>query len=257
MGADHLPDDFTLSEAQFRKIIELAARLPAPRDGVTLTQLRQIAAELDIDPEALAGALSAVLATTPDRRFPRRWWSSQALRIGLAMDRFLPGKWRLATLATLGGFLGWLDAVVGLGMRRVVSGMTIMTGSTSYLVIAIAVFLSCLTLANSFSRRLNGGRRRYLVETAVTWGSLALAWALTHGSATDDLLRFLAWSLAGSALWGWWIIRPAGGPHARLAGEAATPAPGSPGARVEREDGSDDRRLARIWLAHSARTSAT
>lgn len=216
MPDEKLPGDLVLSEAQFRKVIELAVRVTPRSEGVSVAELRQIARDLDIDQDSLARALSVVLAQPQRSQSTRSWLSTQATRLGMGLGRVLPRRGRLIASGLVGGLLGWLSAYVGLGLREVINGMIIMRGSTSYLDVAIFIVLSLLTLANSLSRRVDGRRRRYLAETVMTWSTLALAWAITHGSATADLLTAVALSMAAFGLWGWLIIRPRGSDGAGL-----------------------------------------
>ena len=59
-----MSDDLVLSESQLRDIIERAARM-SEQDGVSIAELRRIAHELDIDPQAVDRALAQVLTEEP------------------------------------------------------------------------------------------------------------------------------------------------------------------------------------------------
>ena len=61
MKRERLPDDMVLSEEEVREIVERAARELPASSGITVAELRQIAAELDIDPKALTRALDQVV----------------------------------------------------------------------------------------------------------------------------------------------------------------------------------------------------
>src|SRR4026208_1779878 len=117
MPDEKLPGDLVLSEAQFRKVIELAVRVTPRSEGVSVAELRQIARDLDIDQESLARALSVVLAQPHRSQSTRSWLSTQATRLGMGLGRVLPRRGRLIASGLVGGLLGWLSGDVGVGPR--------------------------------------------------------------------------------------------------------------------------------------------
>ena len=208
MSRDELPDDLVLSEAQVREVIELAARAAPRSEGVSLADLRQIALELDIEEAALADALRVVLARSPRSRPIRSWLSRQATRFGRVLSRFLPRRNRWITAGLVGGSLGWFSAYVAAAVLDVViNGVTYPRGSGFFIDAPVAILLVLLTLANSLARRVDGGRGRYLGEMLAAWSAFVVAWSVTHGHLTDDLVRFTLICLTALGLWGWWIIR--------------------------------------------------
>ena len=64
MWKDWPEEDRVVSESQLRDIIERAARM-SEQDGVSIAELRRIAHELDIDPQAVDRALAQVLTEEP------------------------------------------------------------------------------------------------------------------------------------------------------------------------------------------------
>ncbi len=207
-----LPEDIVLSDAQVREVIELAARAVPPANGVSLAELRQIALELDIEERALENALRVVLGRVPAPTPIRSWLSTLATRLGVALSRFFDERGvrrRWLAFGAVGGTLGWFSAYSSaLLYERVINGMTIRTSSTFLVDAPITALLILITLANSLSRRVEGDRTRYLLDTAATWFAFSTGWALTYGAVTDDLMGGLATFTAALGLWGWLIIRP-------------------------------------------------
>ena len=244
MRPNELPDHLRLSEAQVRKVIELATRVPPRSEGVSVAELRQIAEELDIDQDALASALADVLAQPSPPRPTRVRLRGLVTRLGTLANAVLPQRGRLVVLGMVGGLFGWVDAWVSKGLHEVINGMTISRGSTSYLVVRLLGLLILLTLANLLSRRLDGRRGRYLAETAVTWGAMVVAWSLTMGYLTMDGLRFSALVVGVFGLLSWLVIRPRGGQHPLIAealeGSLPQPAP-------EQRDRDTKARSASAW----------
>jgi len=209
MSHDGLPDDFMLSDTQLREVIERAARAEPRTSGISITMLRQVAAELEIDPTALARALDEVVGLPVRGRPVRSWFRRQATRAGRFLSQFLPREGRLVASLTLGAAFGWLSGNVAKSIMMTVNGMRIATTGTAFLDVPLAIAIVVLTFANSLARRHEGGLRRYLAETFVLWGGFAAVWSLTSGHGlTDDLLRWTLGGLFVASAWGIAIIRP-------------------------------------------------
>jgi hypothetical protein len=213
MARDDAPDDVRLTDAQLRDVIERATRIHAQPDGVTLTELRHIARELDIDPAALALALKDVLDGLPGQRpasSPRSWLS----KLGAFADGLLPRRARLAVFAFLAASLGWLTAVAGAALRE-------SARDTSFVDVTVVIALLGLTLVNSLSRSVRGRWAWYFAETMAIWSAFALGWSLTRGKVTDDLLSLVLYSVSAFGIWGWLLMR--GAKPAPLDANSTTP----------------------------------
>jgi len=212
MGRHEFPEDLVLTEAQLRAVIERATRAEPRPEGTSIAVLRQIAAELDIDPAALERALDEVVGLPVRGKPVHSWINRRVTRLGHALDLVLPRKGRLAAGLLLGGSLGWLSAEVALGLR-LPSGMG-SSGSGAFVDVPITIALVLLTLANSLSRRLDGRFARYLAELAATWGAFVIAWGVTAGGVSGDLARGALLISMAAAVWGWLVVRrkSAGGP---------------------------------------------
>jgi hypothetical protein len=255
MSKDELPDDLVLNETQFRQVIELATRTTPRSDGVSVAELRQIAQELDIDPESLARALDFVL-TRPERKRPiGSWLSRRTMRLGLALSGVLPRRGRLIAGGLVGGFLGWVSAHVATGLQEVVNGIMVMRGSGAFMDIPIAILLILLTIANSFAHRVDGRRGRFIAETVACWGTFAVAWCITHGAVTADLIRFVVACLSLFCLGGWFVVRPWEGRGGRRTAEAKGRLTPNPAATDNADDGPAY--LGWVRLAHLARILGT
>ena len=214
MGETKPPNDLVLTEAQVREVIELATRLPSSKEGISLSDLRQIARELDIDQDALDRALAEVLGR-PSARF-----------LMTRLGRLLVNRGRAVVGALIGSVLGWWSGFATDALREVINGMTVMKGSGAFIDVPVAIALILLTLLNSLSRWLDARRRDYVVETVATWGFFLAARALQDGYITQDGTRFVAMAVLTSCLWGWLTIRPRPGSQVRL--EHAPGAQGAP-----------------------------
>lgn len=206
MTHNDLPDDLVLSEAQFREVIDRATRMERSDDGVSVTILRQVADELNIDPGALQQALGDVVGL-PDKQRPMRGWAKRRfMQLCRASDQVLPGRARLAAGIVVGASLGWLSAHVAAGLQAIIGGVSASIGSSSFIDLPVAAALIVLTIANSLGHRYSGGFRRYCAETIGTWGAFAVAWMVTFGAATSDLMTWVALATSGALLLGWLII---------------------------------------------------
>ena len=231
-------DDVVLSDAQMREVIERATReLPRP-SGVTVEELRQIAAELDIDPGSLERALDEVIGFPVAGQPIRSWFRRQLTKLGHLVDPFLPNKGRLVFGALFGGIAGWLNAFL----------MTFSIQSHY----PVALVMLGMTFANLLSRRRDRQFPRFVAETVATWGVYAVSWAVTYGGVTGNLVLWvLLWTCVATFL-GWLLMRaPSGdGNHPSLL------APDSK--EVSREPFDDARRTlrARISLPGPLRAGA-
>jgi uncharacterized membrane protein YeaQ/YmgE (transglycosylase-associated protein family) len=172
-----LPDDLVLSDAQVRGVIERATRVVPERNGITVADLRQIAAELDIDPRALEAALDRVIGLPVPGRPLRSWLKRQIATLGRFTDSFLPRRGRVVGSAIFGGIAGWLNAFL---MVFSLNGH-----------FPIAAGMIGLTIANLLSRRLDRNLPRYLAETFATWGAYAALWSITYGHVTQGLVGWI------------------------------------------------------------------
>lgn len=198
MSRNELPDDLKLSEAQVQAIVERALRAPPASTLITMAQLREIAAELDIDQSALAAAARSVLAGSAP---------SATVDVGVAESLLRKAsRARLGRAALLCAFtaaLGVFTTYVEAGGLDSVLNRTTMPGSGSFVDVPVGVFLIVLTLVNAYSRLRFGKRIQFLVESVATWLGFAAGWTLGNGGLTADLATFVALTLAGSVLLTW------------------------------------------------------
>jgi hypothetical protein len=182
-----------LSEAQMRDIIERATRELPQSTGITVAELRQIAAELDIDPRSLERAFDEVIGLPIVDQPVRTWLRRQLTELGRLADPFLPKKGRLVAGALFGGIAGWLNAFL---MGFSVNGHY-----------PIAFAMIGITLANLLSRRLDRDFPRYLVETLAMWGLYGLSWTLTYGGITGNLVIWVLLWTSLAFIGGWRLVR--------------------------------------------------
>src|SRR5688572_12196340 len=133
------PQDLVLSDAELREVIERALRAEPARGGVTIAEVRQIAAELDIDPRALDVALDQVVGLPVAGKPIHSWLKRQMTRLGRLADSFLPRTGRLIGFGMFGAIAGWLNAY-----------LPTFSFNPHYLIAAAMVGL---TMANLLSRR--------------------------------------------------------------------------------------------------------
>jgi hypothetical protein len=235
-----LPKDLVLTEAQFREVIERATRADLRDSGISLDILRQVANDLDIDPAELEVALRAVVAAPARRSSVRDWFGRIDARIGHFLEDILPRRSRSAIGALVGGSFGWLSAHVA---------ATVDTGANAFIDAPVAGALILLTAANSLSRRLDGRFAQFVGETIAMWVGFGLAWALTSGRVTGDLVTWVLFCVAAATAWGWLVVRKAG---------PATPADPqdmrAPDEGVREVPASNRTTLSRIALPESARS---
>jgi hypothetical protein len=219
---ERMPDDMLLSEAQMRDIIERASRELPASTGITVAELRQIAAELDIDAKSLERAFDEVVGLPIADQPVRTWIRRKLTTLGRLVDPFLPKKGRFVAGALFGGLAGWLNAfLMGFSLNG------------HY---PIACAMIGITLANLLSRRLDRDRSRYVAETLAMWGLYGASWALTYGDVTGNLVQWVLLWTSLALLGGWRLLRaPSGGndqpPLVPLSADKSTRAPADdPGA---------------------------
>lgn len=194
-----IPKDLVLTEWQFREVIERAARAEAREPGITVEVLRQVAAEAEIDQKKLESALRAVLeASTPVEpdipRSPRR-------SLGEILGDILPRRGRDVVFALVGAWLGWFSAHIG---------NTLNSGAMGFVDVPIGLGLIAISLLNSVNRRVDGSVRRFILESVATWAAFDIAWSITHGRVSDDIVTYFISCVAGASVWGWLFVRRAG-----------------------------------------------
>jgi len=200
------PENLTLSDAQVREVIERAARLEPRSERVSVRELRQIAAELDIVPDALEQALEEIIRPSTLRRIRSRC-CHRLTRIGWVADRLLPRRGRLAGGCAVGGLLGWASAYVMSLAPFSIGSIHVTPGAGAIVDVPVTLALVLMTLANSLSRRVHGALAKYLRETWALWLGFGAGWSGTHGSVTADMLWWLAIGLSGLTVWGCLVVR--------------------------------------------------
>jgi len=207
MSSQDLPDDFMLSDSQLREVVERASRADQKPAGISIAMLRQIAAELEIDPVALERALDDVVGLPVHGRPLRNWFTRRTTSICRFLSQLLPREGRFATSVVIGASLGWLSAAVAKSLLISVGGMTVAKGGAAFVDVPIAIAMILLTLVNSLARRHEGRLGKYLAETAAIWGASATAWGVTYGKLSSDLTLWTLGCLASATIWGIMIIR--------------------------------------------------
>jgi hypothetical protein len=207
-----IPKDLVLTESQFREVIERATRAEAREPGITVEALRQVAVEAEIDEEKLESALRAVLeAKTPaDLATP----PSGRRSLGEILGDILPRHGRAVVFALIGGWLGWFSAHIG---------NTLNSGAMGFVDVPIGLGLIAISLANSVNRRVDGSVRRFIMESVATWAAFDIAWSITHGRVTDDILTYLLSCVVGASVWGWLFVRRSGRNDPPAAAAASNP----------------------------------
>ena len=197
MGKQRPPQEMKLSDAEVRDVIERAVRTQPQRSNLTVAELREIAAELDIDPHALELALDQVVGLPIPGKPIRSWIKRQMTKIGRLTDAFLPQTGRIAGFAIFGAVAGWLN-----------SFMATLSINVHY---PVALAMVGLTIANLLSRRLDQKLRRFITETLVTWLLYATAWAITYGGVTDNLVVWLVFWTSQFTMLGYILMRDTSG----------------------------------------------
>jgi hypothetical protein len=195
-----IPKDLVLTESQFREVIERAARAEAREPGITVEALRQVAAEAEIDQEKLEAALREVLDSAPPASTPAMSLSGRP-SIGAMMGEILPRQGRVIVFALIAAWLGWFSAHIG---------NTLNSGAMGFVDVPVSIVMLVMTLANSMNRRVDGRVGRFIAESAATCAGFTIAWSITHGRVTDDLVTWLASGIGAAAVWGWLFVRRRG-----------------------------------------------
>ncbi len=240
MTLPDLPEDLVLTEAQFREVIERATRADVRDSGISIDILRQVANDLDIDPKELEVALRTVVAAPAPRGSMRDWFGRIDAHIGHFLEDVLPRRSRSAIGALVGGSFGWLSAHVA---------ATVDTGANAFIDTPIAIALILLTAANSLSRRLDGRFAQFVGETIAMWMGFGLAWTLTSGKVTGDVVTWVLFCVAAATVWGWLVVRKAG-----PATPTATQHMRAPDEEVRKVPASNPTALSRIALPDSTRS---
>lgn len=193
MTQPQLPDDIVLSDAQVRDVIERAVRVVPERSGITVAALREMAAELDIDPRALEAALDKVIGLPVPGHPVRSWFKRQIATLGRFTDSVLPQSGRLIGSALFGGIAGWLNAF-----------LLVFSLNGHF---PIAAGMIGLTVANLLSRRLDRDLPRYLAETFALWGAYAALWSITYGQVTQGLVGWIVLWTSLATVFGFLLLR--------------------------------------------------
>ena len=190
MDNERLPKHMVLSDEQVRQVIERAVRSQPKGTGISIAELRQIAAELDIDSHALEQALDQVVGLPIEGPPVRSWLKRKFNSVGRFVDRFLPQRGRLVYSVLIAGLAGWLNAFL-------------MDFSINAHYPIAAVMIGGMLL-NLLSRRPDHRFRAFVAETLGMWVVYGTAWALTFGGVTDNLVVWcVLWSSLG--LLGWFV----------------------------------------------------
>lgn len=197
-------DDIVLSEAQVRDVIERATRVVPEKTGLTVSELRQIAIELDIDSRAFEAALDRVVGLPVTGQPIRSWFKRGMATVGRLADSFLPQSGRLIGIALCGGIAGWLNAFL---LRFSLNGHY-----------PVAAAMIGLTVANLLSRRLDRNLPRFLVETFAQWGAYGLLWSFTYGQVTQNLVLWIVLWTTLATISGFLLVRDSsrGDGHSQL-----------------------------------------
>ena len=191
------PQDLVLSDAEVRAVIDRAVRAQSKRGGVTIAELREIAAELDIDPHALELALDQVVGLPIPGKPIRSWVKRQMTKLGRLTDAFLPQTGRLVGCAIFGALAGWINAFL-------------MTFSINAHYPTAAAMVG-LTIANLLSRRLDQKLARFIAETFATWILYGAAWSVTYGGVTDNLIFWVVFWTCQASMLGYILMRDRAG----------------------------------------------
>ena len=185
--------DLVLTDEEVRDVIQHALREESARGGITITELRQIAAELDIEPRALELALDQVVGLPIPGKPIRSWLKRRMTKLGRLADAFLPQTGRLIGLGLFGAIAGWLNAF-----------LPTFTFNPHY---PIAAAMIGLTMANLLSRRLDQKLRRFIMETLATWLLYGVAWSATYGGVNDRIVFWVVFWVSQATMLGYILMR--------------------------------------------------
>jgi hypothetical protein len=89
--------------------------------------------------------------------------------------------------------------------------------------VPVGIALVLLVIANSIGRRVDGRFGAFVAEASSLWAGFTIAWSVTHGRVTDDLVTWLLGSIGLAAVWGWIFVRrkTPGAPGSGASGAAA------------------------------------
>jgi len=198
MNESNGAENVRLSEEQVRRIIERAAAMPDELDRISYADLREIAAELDIDEKRL------------QRAFTQELIGHAGVKVGALTGIERITGTRNGRAAVFGSVLGIGSGLIGLTNRFVVDGITFSTGSNAYIDVPVAIALAAISLVFLAKNRKAGSLRRFLGEVGSLWGTFFGGWAAVSGGPTDDLARYVLSSLACSAIVGFLVLRRKG-----------------------------------------------
>jgi hypothetical protein len=218
--------DIVLNDTEVRDIIQRALRDESTRSGITITELREIAAELDIEPHALERALDQVVGLPIPGRPIRSWLKRQMTKVGRIADAFLPRTGRLIGLGVFGTIAGWLNAF-----------LPTFTFNPHY---PIAAAMIGITLTNLLSRRLDQKLRRFIAETFTTWLLYGVAWSATYGGVNDRIVFWVIFWASQATLLGYILMRDGPGADSGVQVSASAREPSSP---VAPDQGLDAKRV--------------
>jgi hypothetical protein len=224
------PQDLLLSDAELRDVIERALRAEPKRGGVTIAELKEIAAELEIDPSALDRALDQVIGLPVPGKPIRSWLKRQMTRLGRLADSFLPQTGRLIGFGMFGAIAGWLNAF-----------LPTFSFNPHY---PIAAAMVGLTIANLLSRRLDQKLARFISETIATWILYGAAWSLTYGGVNDRIVVWVIFWASQACMLGYILMRDPSGPDVTSRVSNALTEPSS------RDSSSDEVGMKRVGHAH-------
>jgi hypothetical protein len=185
--------DPVLSDAEVRDVIQRALREESTRGGITIAELRQVAAELDIDPRAVEIALDQVVGLPIPGKPIRSWLKRQMTKLGRVADAFLPRTGRLVGLGLFGAVAGWLNAF-----------LPTFAFNPHY---PIAVAMIGVTLANLLARRLDQKLRPFIAETLAMWLLYGVAWSVTYGGVNDRIVFWVIFWMSQATMLGYIVMR--------------------------------------------------
>jgi hypothetical protein len=197
MKRRQLHQDLVLSDAEVRDVIERALREESTGQGISIAELRSIAAELDIEPSALEAALDQVVGLPIPGQPIRSWLKRQMTRLGRLADSFLPRTGRVLGFAIFGGIAGWLN-----------SFLTTFSINAHY---PIAAAMIGLTAANLLGRRIDQKLHSFILETLATWLLYGVAWSVTYGGVNDRIVFWVVFWASQASMLGYILMRDRSG----------------------------------------------